>query len=91
MPSVVARSTPLGAVAPWWFSDLDGISTGLRRVPVARRPVTPAAENDARLPDQQRDDDRSIRWIPLWFVNRRDAFIRCLLHRGKIVQFRRVP
>jgi len=39
--SVVAGRTPLDAVARSWFSDLDGISTGLRRVPVAGRSVMP--------------------------------------------------
>jgi hypothetical protein len=45
--SVVARSTPLDAVARSGFSDLDEISAGLRRVPLAGRSVTPLEENHA--------------------------------------------
>ena len=50
--SVVASSTPLGAVAPSGLSDLDETPTGLRRVPVAERSVHPGGERVYRYDHQ---------------------------------------
>jgi hypothetical protein len=50
--SVVASSTPLGAVAPSGLSDLDETPTGLRRVPVAERSVHPGRERVYRYDHQ---------------------------------------